>query len=165
MALPWDIRIFSWIYESGRYLLLLLFILYPVWLIFITVLRRRKQFLLAPAVFGALCLCSSACTWSGWHYRMALRERYAAVPQRITEAERGRCKKVYDIALMPPRIRKEYEKAEGRPRFRDVKAQVIMTVCLFPAALLGQGLLYLLFFRRDPPKEMYGNSASKRKRS
>ena len=44
-------------------------------------------------------------------------------------------------------LREEYEKADGRPRFRDVKAQVIMTVCLFPAALLGQGLLYLLFFR------------------
>ena len=165
MVLPLDIRIFSWMYESGRYLLPLLFILYLVWLVFVTVLRRRKQFLLAPVVFLTLCLFSSACTWSGWHYRMTLRERYAAVPQRITEAERGSRKKVYDIALMPPRIREEYEKADGRPRFRDVKAQVIMTVCLFPAALLGQGLLYLLFFRRDPQKEMYGNSASKRKRS
>ena len=43
MDIPFNIRIFNWIYESGKYLLPLLFILWLTWLIWAIILRRKKQ--------------------------------------------------------------------------------------------------------------------------
>ena len=148
MVVPFDIRIFSWIYEAGRYLLPILFVLWLIWLICVAILRQRKQFLFTSAVFLLLCLFSTAFTWCGWHYRMKLREEYAVVRQGAQEKE-GAAKKVYNINLMPPEIRMEYEKDESRLRFRSVKVQALLTVLLIPLILLGQGILYFLFFRRS----------------
>ena len=153
MTIPFDIRIFSLIYESGKYLLPLLFVLWLTWLICVTILRRRKQFLLTSAAFLFFCLLSTAFTWSGWHYRMLLRERYAAVRQVIP----GSAQKVYNINLMPPEIRQEYDKDGGRPRFRGVKAQALFSAFMVPVTLLGQLILYSLFFRR--PKSTENGSA------
>ena len=79
---------------------------------------------------------------------MKLREKYAVVRQGAQKKE-GAAKKVYNINLMPPEIRMEYEKDESRLRFRSVKVQALLTVLLIPLILLGQGILYLLFFRRS----------------
>ena len=72
MDIPFDIKIFNWIYESGKYLLPLLFVLWLTWLICVTILRRRKQFLCTSAAFLLFCMLSAAFTWCGWHYRMEL---------------------------------------------------------------------------------------------
>ena len=45
MDIPFDIKIFNWIYESGKYLLPLLFVLWLTWLFGVIILRKRKQFL------------------------------------------------------------------------------------------------------------------------
>lgn len=42
MDIPFDIKIFSLIYESGKYLLPLLFVLWLTWLICVTILRKKK---------------------------------------------------------------------------------------------------------------------------
>ena len=156
MTIPFDIRIFSLIYESGKYLLPLLFVLWLIWLICVAILRLRKQFLFTSAVFLLLCLFSTAFTWCGWYYRMKLREKYAVVRQGAQEKE-GAAKKVYNINLMPPEIRQEYDKDGGRPRFRGVKAQALLSAFMVPVTLLGQLILYSLFFRR--PKSTENGSA------
>jgi len=143
MDIPFDIKMFNWIYESGKYLLPLLFVLWLTWLFCVIILRKRKQFLLTSAAFLTFCLLSAAFTWSGWHYRMELRERYAAVRLPGTGGQ-----KVYDIGRMPADIRREYAKDGYRPRRRAVAAQVVWLILLTPLTLAGQGILYIAFFRR-----------------
>ena len=143
MDIPFDIKIFNWIYESGKYLLPLLFVLWLTWLFGVIILRRRKQFLLTSAAFLIFCTLSAAFTWSGWHYRMELRERYAVVQPSSANGE-----KTYNINRMPADIRREYAKDGYRPRKRGVVAQVVWVILLTPVTLLVQGMLYLIFFRR-----------------
>ena len=143
MDIPFDIKIFNWIYESGKYLLPLLFVLWLTWLFCVIILRKRKQFWLTSAAFLTFCMLNAAFTWSGWHYRMELRERYAAVQLPAAGGQ-----KVYDIDRMPADIRREYAKDGFRPRRRAVAAQVVWLILLTPVTLLGQGILYLAFFRR-----------------
>ena len=143
MDIPFDIKIFNWIYESGKYLLPLLFVLWLTWLFCVVILRKRKQFLLTSAAFLMFCLLNAAFTWSGWHYRMELRERYAAIRLPATGGQKG-----YDIGRMPADIRREYAKDGYGPRRRAVAAQVVWLILLIPLTLAGQGMLYLAFFRR-----------------
>ena len=143
MDIPFDIKIFNWIYESGKYLLPLLFVLWLTWLFGVIILRRRKQFLLTSAAFLIFCTLSAAFTWSGWHYRMELRERYAVVQPSSANGE-----KTYNINRMPADVRREYAKDGYRPRKRGVAAQVAWVILLTPVTLLVQGILYWIFFRR-----------------
>ena len=147
MDIPFDIKIFSLIYESGKYLLPLLFVLWLTWLICVTILRKKKQFLCTSAAFLLFCMLGAAFTWCGWHYRMELRERYAVVPVGTSGYNRQKSK-VYNINLMPADIRREYAKDGYRPRLRGVKAQVIWVILLTPLTLLVQWILYRIFFRR-----------------
>ena len=147
MDIPFDIKIFSLIYESGKYLLPLLFVLWLTWLICVTILRKKKQFLCTSAAFLLFCMLGAAFTWCGWHYRMELRERYAVVPVGTSGYNRQKSK-VYNINLMPADIRREYAKDGYRPRLRGVIAQVIWVILLTPLTLLVQWSLYRIFFRR-----------------
>ena len=79
MNIPFDIKIFSWIYESGKYLLPLLLVLWLTWLCCVIILRKKKQFLFTSVMFLLFCVINAFFTWCGWHYRMELRERYALV--------------------------------------------------------------------------------------
>ena len=81
MEISFDVKIFSLIYESGKYLLPFLFVLWLTWLFSVIILRKRKQFLLTSAAFLLFCLLSASFTWSGWHYRMKLYEQYAVTKQ------------------------------------------------------------------------------------
>ena len=148
MTVPFDIKIFDWIYESGKYLLPLLFVLWLTWLICVTILRKKRQFLCTSAAFLVYCMLGAAFTWCGWHYRMELRDRYAAVKQGEPGWQDGRGGKVYNINRMPYHIQREYAKDGFRPRRRGVIAQVIWVILLTPVTLSGQWLLYLIFFRR-----------------
>ena len=119
MDIPIDIKCFSWIYESGKYLLPLLFVLWLTWLFCVIIMRKRKQFLLTSAVFLIFCALSAAFTWSGWHYRMKLYERYAVV-----QLSSGKWRKTYNINHMPADVRREYAKDGYRPNKRGVVAQI-----------------------------------------
>lgn len=144
MSIPWDIKIFSWIYESGKYLLPLIFVLWLTWLISVVILRKRKQFLFTSAAFILFFALGTVFTWCGWHYRMELRERYAVVQTDETVCSN----KTYNIDLMPYDVKNEYKKNGSRPHYRGVVAQVILTVIVIPLTLLGQLILYLVYFRR-----------------
>ena len=147
MDIPFSITIFNWIYESGKYLLPFLFVLWLTWLICTAVLRKRKQFLCTSAVFFLYCILSIFFTWSGWHYRMKLRDRYAVVQAGEPGWRDSDNGKVYNIARMPDDIRREYAKDGYSPRRRGVVSQIILTIILIPFVLLGQLLLYRIFFR------------------
>ena len=141
MDIPFGIKIFNWIYESGKYLLPFLFVLWLTWLFCVIILRKRKQFLLTSAAFLIFCMLSAAFTWSRWHYRMKLYERYAVVVSAGGE-------KAYNINRMPADVRREYAKDGYRPRKKGVVAQVVWVILLTPVTLLVQGILYWIFFRR-----------------
>ena len=147
MNIPFDIKIFNWIYESGKYLLPLLLVLWLTWLCCTVILRKKKQFLFTSVMFLLFCITSVFFTWCGWHYRMELRERYALVQNGENNFLDNQTGKVYNTNLMPPDIRREYEKDNCRPRRRGVIAQVIWVILLTPITLLGQWFLYLIYFR------------------
>lgn len=153
MDIPFDIKVFNLIYESGRYLLPFLFVLWLTWLIAVIILRKKKQFLCTSAAFIIFCLLSAAFTWSGWHYRMQLRERYALVKPQIVEGQGKSTEKVYNINLMPADIKSEYAKDDYRPRRRGVIAQFIWVVLLTPFTFFMQWILYRIFFRRKKTAE------------
>ena len=147
MDIPFDIKIFNWIYESGKYLLPLLFVLWLTWLICVTILRRKRQFLCTSAAFLLYCILGAVFTWCGWHYRMELRDRYAVVSSGTPEWKESRKGKVYNINLMPADIRREYAKDGYRPRLRGVIAQFVWVILLTPLTLSGQWILYRIYFR------------------
>ncbi|MBE6384222.1 MAG: hypothetical protein E7048_00995 [Lentisphaerae bacterium] len=78
---------------------------------------------------------------------MELRDRYAVVSDG-TSGYNSQKSKAYNINLMPDDIRREYAKDGYRPRLRGVIAQVIWVILLTPVTLLGQWILYRIFFRR-----------------
>ena len=135
MAVPDDLRIFNLIYEYRLYALLPLFIAWLLVLRHLLIRRKRVFFLwllVLPVVIQGL---NVAAVYSGWHYRMELRDRFARVPGDRFGAT--------DINLMPPEIHAEYAKHNYHPRYRDVKAGIVgagvVTLLLYP---LG-GLAFL----------------------
>ena len=153
MDIPLDIKVFNWIYESGKYLLPFLLVLWLTWLIAVLILRKKKQFLCTSAVFIIHCFLNAAFTWSGWHYRMQLRERYALVKPQLVEGQKYSTAKVYNINLMPADISSEYAKDHYSPRRRGVIAQFIWVVLLTPFTFLIQWILYRIFFCRKKTAE------------
>ena len=153
MTIPFDIRIFNIVYESGKYLLPALLVLWLVWLIYVMILRKRKQFLWTSAAFISIFIIGGVFTWSGWHYRMKLYERYALVPPDAGRADVNSPQKIYNINRMPAEVRREYAKNNYRPRKRQVYGQIVLVFLLTPVTLLGQWLLFLLFFRRKKQPE------------
>ncbi len=97
-------------------------------------LHSRKVFFVwlfgLPFFIMPLCI---FLTWCGWHYRMELRQRFAAYS---SEAH------AYSLGRMPANIRAEYARNDYHPRFRDIKAQVLFTIAFTPILLVIGFLLF-----------------------
>ena len=126
--------IFSAIYEWRLLYLIPLTIAciaYAFWLL----LQRRKSFfvwlLVFPLFIGPLDI---AATYCGWHYRMILRQRFAALPSSNN---------AYSIARMPANIRDEYSRHDYHPRFRDIKAMILGDILSLPFLYAIGGLFWL----------------------
>ena len=138
MEIPFGLSIFSWIYEIGRWIVLILLIggllfsfILPLW---------RKPVLLLfgvifPLLFGAL---NFGVTWCGFHYRMELRHRYGKTPEGLV-----------NIDLMPPEIRREYGKHDYHPRERNVKGAIIQIPVLAVLMLLFSGVTWCVILTLD----------------
>ena len=149
--IPFELKIFSHIYECGRWLTL---ILTAAWLFYaiLLMIRLNRRFwlglLIWPCIIGPMQI---GFTWCGFHYRMELRDRYARDSMGLV-----------NINKMPPVIRSEYAKHNYHPRARDLKAQMIGCFAMLPAVYffggIGWGLTRLckkLFIKRgeNEPEE------------
>jgi hypothetical protein len=157
MEIPASLKIFNVIYECRLWLLISLAI---IWIIFAAILLffRRKSFLVILAILPFfLQLASIATTWSGWHYRMGLRNRYAQIPNM---------QNAIDIDRMPPAIRSEYAKYDYHPRFSDVKRMILWNILLLPVTCLIAVAAWTMYQKNSiltdvqPPEIPIDNSTS-----
>ena len=139
MEIPFELSIFSWIYEIGRWIVLTLLLAGLLFSLILPLWRKPVLLLVCvifPLLFGAL---NFGVIWCGFHYRMELRDRFArSASGRRDPHSAG----PVDIRLMPPEIRAEYAKHGYRPRFRDMKAMVVGTVLLIPFLCALGGVLF-----------------------
>ena len=139
--IPFDLKIYSLIYECGRWLTLLLSV---AWFVcaFRLMLRRNRWFWLWLAVWPCAVLpLGVGITWCGFHYRMELRDRFARTDHGWTDPySRG----PVDIDKMPPEIRAEYAKHNCHPRQRDLKAQTAGCIVMLPTVYFFGALGWLL---------------------
>ena len=139
MTIPEDLKIFSTIYEMRYYLLLPLLILWGIGACYL-LFRLKNSFFLWLLIFPLiLSPLQIAGVYSGWHYRMELRERFARTDRGFSDSFTS---KSINIALMPPAIRAEYAKHDYHPRFRDMKALAVGTIVLTPLLYAFGGLAY-----------------------
>ena len=127
--IPFELKIFSCIYECGRILTL---ILSAAWFFYalLLMIRLNRRFWWWLAVLSLVILpLGIGFTWCGWHYRMELRDRYARDKNGWTDP----CTKYpVNIRKMPPEILAEYAKHDYHPRARDMKAQTALGIVLLP---------------------------------
>ena len=138
MEIPASLKIFSIIYECRLWLIIPLAV---VWFVFLSMQlyhRKRKAFFITLAALPlAILPLAVATTWSGWHYRMELRDRFA--PNT-------------NINQMPPAVHAEYARHDFHPRLRDVKAMILWNLLLMPLTVLGGGAVWLMV-KKAPAKE------------
>ncbi|MBQ9336270.1 MAG: hypothetical protein IJS14_03105 [Lentisphaeria bacterium] len=141
MEIPFELSIFSWIYEIGRWIVLTL-LLAGLLCCFILPLWRKPVLLLFcvifPLVFGAI---NFGVTWCGFHYRMELRDRYARDKSGWTDSF---TKYPVNINLMPPEIRREYAKHDYHPRRRNLTGAVVAIPVLSMLMFLISGGVWLI---------------------
>ncbi|MBO4290296.1 MAG: hypothetical protein J5898_00150 [Lachnospiraceae bacterium] len=127
--IPFELKIFSYIYECGRILtpiLALAWFVYALWLM----IRLNRRFFLWLLVFPCVILpLQIGFTWCGWHYRMELRDRYARDKTGWTDSF---TEYPVNVRKMPPAILAEYAKHDYHPRFRDIKAQIVGCIVMLP---------------------------------
>ena len=135
--IPFELKIFSHIYEYGRILTL---ILSAVWFFYalLLMIRLNRRFwlwlLIWPCIIGPMQI---GFTWCGFHYRMELRDRYARTGSGWTDDfSRG----PVDINKMPPEPRAEYEKHDCHPRARDVYGGIAVCILILPFLYLSGGI-------------------------
>ena len=105
MEIPASLKIFNIIYECRLWLIIPLAVVWSVFLSMQLYHRKRKAFFITLAALPLVILpIAVATTWSGWHYRMELRDRFA--PNT-------------NINQMPPAVHAEYARHDFHPRFRD----------------------------------------------
>ena len=134
--IPDDLKIFSLIYEYRAYVLLPLLAAWIVGAGYLLCRRKRIFFLwlaLFPIVIQGL---GVAAIYSGWHYRMELRDRFARRPDDPPT--------YININLMPPAIRAEYAKHNYRPRYRDIKASIAGIIVMTPLLYAVGGTLFAI---------------------
>ena len=141
MTIPADLKIFSFIYEYRNFVLLPLIVFWlsgGCYLLF----KLKKVFflwiLIFPLVIQPLQI---AFVYSGWHYRMELRERFARTDRGYIDSFTS---KAVDINLMPSVIRAEYAKHDYRPRFRDIKALAVGAIVIIPILYALGGLAFVI---------------------
>ena len=128
MEIPASLKIFSIIYECRLWLIIPLAVVWSVFLSMQLYHRKRKAFFITLAALPLVILpITVATTWSGWHYRMELRDRFASNT---------------NINQMPPAIHAEYARHDFQPRFRDVKAMILWNLLLIPLTALGGGAVW-----------------------
>ena len=138
MEIPASLKIFSIIYECRLWLIIPLAVVWSVFLSMQLYHRKRKAFFITLAALPlAILPIAVATTWSGWHYRMELRDRFA--PNT-------------NINQMPPSIHAEYARHDFHPRLRDVKAMILWNLLLMPLTALGGGAVWLMV-KKAPAKE------------
>ena len=138
MEIPASLKIFSIIYECRLWLIIPLAVVWSVFLSMQLYHRKRKAFFITLAALPlAILPIAVATTWSGWHYRMELRDRFA--PNT-------------NINQMPPAIHAEYARHDFHPRLRDVKAMILWNLLLIPLTALGGGAVWLMV-KKAPAKE------------
>lgn len=139
MNIPDDLKIYSFIYEYFNWVFLPLTALWIAGGIYL-IIRVKKVFflwlLIFPLILSPLRI---ACVYSGWHYRMELRERFARTDRGFSDSYTS---KAINIDLMPPAIRAEYAKHDYHPRFRDMIALAVGTIVLTPLLYAFGGLAY-----------------------
>ena len=144
MEIPASLKIFSIIYECRLWLIIPLAVVWSVFLSMQLYHRKRKAFFITLAALPlAIQPIAVATTWSGWHYRMELRDRFAQIPN-----QNG----AIDINLMPPSVHAEYARHDFHPRLRDVKAMILWNLLLMPLTALGGGAVWLMV-KKAPAKE------------
>ena len=137
--IPDDLKIFNFIYEYRLYVLIPL---YTAWILggFYFLFKLKKIFFLWLLIFPLLLSpLNIAFVYSGWHYRMVLRDRFAKADSGWTDSHSSHS---IDIDLMPPEIRAEYAKHDYHPRFRDMKAMCVGVVVFTPILYILGGLAY-----------------------
>ncbi|OGV38507.1 MAG: hypothetical protein A2020_13175 [Lentisphaerae bacterium GWF2_45_14] len=95
--------------------------------------HKKRIILLLPLFSFALC---NACIWSGFHYRMELRERFG-------RDERGNI----NINRMPQDIRSKYDANDGHPRLRDCKGVLLWGWFALPFYCLTLSPFYLIILK------------------
>ena len=137
--IPFELIIFSYIYEFGRILTL---ILSAAWFFYalLLMIRLNRRFwlwlLIWPCIIGPMQI---GFTWCGFHYRMELYDRFARTPQGW-----------HNINVMPPEPRAEYAKHNYHPRARDLKAQTAGCIVMLPFLYLCGGIGWVITaFIRD----------------
>ena len=146
MNIPEDLKIFSLIYEYRWGLLIPLLV---GWLfgVFYFLFHGKKIFFLWLLLFPLLIQpLNIAATYSGWHYRMALRKRFAQMDSGSGWTNPDSSRPI-NLNLMPPEIRAEYAKHNFHPRFRDLKAMTAGTILLIPFLYAAGGVCFWLFAR------------------
>ena len=127
--IPFELKIFSLIYEVGLWLtpvFALAWFVYALWLM----IRLNRRFFLWLLVFPCVILpLQIGFTWCGWHYRMELRDQYARDQTGWTDSF---TEYMVNIRKMPPAILAEYAKHNYHPRFRDIKAQIVGCIVMLP---------------------------------
>ena len=127
--IPFELKIYSIVYEYGGWLTLILAF---AWLVYalLLMIRLDRRFWWWLAVLSVVILPLNVdFTWCGWHYRMELRDRYAV-------DEHG----WMNIYRMPPEVHAEYAKHDYRPRYRDVLGAAVRCVLLLPVVYGVGGL-------------------------
>jgi hypothetical protein len=144
MEIPASLKIFNIIYECRLWLIIPLAVVWSVFLSMQLYHRKRKAFFITLAALPlAILPLAVTTTWSGWHYRMELRDRFAQIPN-----QNG----AIDINLMPPSIHAEYARHDFHPRLRDVKAIILWNLLLMPLTALGGGAVWFMV-KKAPAKE------------
>ena len=135
--IPFELKIFSYIYECGCILTL---ILSAAWFFYalLMMIRLNRRFWWWLAVLSLVILpLNVGFTWCGWHYRMELRDRYARDKNGWTDPY---TKYPVNIRKMPPEVRAEYAKHNYHPRARDLKAQTAGCIVMLPFLYLCGGI-------------------------
>jgi len=139
--IPAELKLFSVIYEYGRYLTILLAAGWFLCALHL-MLRQNRWFWLWLGLLPCVILpCHISFTWCGYHYRMELRDRYAVDRDDLTDPW---ARKNVNINRMPPELRAEYAKHDYHPRARDMKAQALFCIVIFPFVYFAGGLAWLV---------------------
>ena len=127
--IPFELKIFSYIYEYGSWLAL---ILSAAWFFYalLLMIRLNRRFwlwlLIWPCIIGPMQI---GFTWCGFHYRMELYDRFARTPQGW-----------HNINVMPPEPRAEYAKHDYHPRERNVYGGIVGCILILPFLYLCGGI-------------------------
>ena len=138
MEIPFELSIFSWIYEIGRWIVLTLLLAGLLFSLILPLWRKPVLLLVCvifPLLFGAL---NFGVIWCGFHYRMELRDRYGKTPEGWVNIDR-----------MPPEIRREYAKHDYHPRERNLKGAIIQIPVLAVLMLLFSGVTWCVILLMD----------------